>query len=214
MNKDQIEIGSVYLAKVGSRSVEVRIDSAISRGGWNATSLATNKPIRIKDVRHLKPAKNKMTDAAVAPIENAGADESPVVAPNEEPSSIPDVAALDSDLAPAVVDETPAAADDQGTPSAPEAKAPEKAADKSATQAQPGKGMSCLDAAEAVLKAQGRPLRCQEMIDLMKQQGLWSTTAPTPHATLYSAILREISSKGSASRFRKAERGLFELAGA
>jgi hypothetical protein len=33
----------------------------------------------------------------------------------------------------------------------------------------------------------------------------------TPHATLYSAILREIQKKGDDARFRKAERGRFIL---
>ncbi len=34
----------------------------------------------------------------------------------------------------------------------------------------------------------------------------------TPHATLYSAILREIGTKGKGARFKKTERGKFALA--
>ena len=49
------------------------------------------------------------------------------------------------------------------------------------------------------------------MVEEMKDKGLWSTTAPTPAATLYSAILREITTKGRESRFRKTDRGHFGL---
>jgi hypothetical protein len=48
------------------------------------------------------------------------------------------------------------------------------------------------------------------MVEAMKQRGLWSSDAPTPAATLSSAILREMK-KGSASRFNKVGRGLFAL---
>jgi hypothetical protein len=34
----------------------------------------------------------------------------------------------------------------------------------------------------------------------------------TPHSTLYAAILREITTKGAASRLIKADRGKFALA--
>lgn len=45
----------------------------------------------------------------------------------------------------------------------------------------------------------------------MQDQGIWaSPNGKTPEATLYSAILREITHKGDQSRFRKLERGLFE----
>ncbi len=41
-------------------------------------------------------------------------------------------------------------------------------------------------------------------------EGLWtSPNGKTPHATLYSAILREINTKGAESRFTKVERGQF-----
>ncbi len=42
--------------------------------------------------------------------------------------------------------------------------------------------------------------------------GYWSSPGgKTPHATLYSAILREIRKKGKDARFKKTERGRFEL---
>jgi len=61
-----------------------------------------------------------------------------------------------------------------------------------------------------VLKAAGRPMRAQELIAAMAAQGLWKSPAgKTPHATLYAAMTREARDKGSASRFRKTDRGLF-----
>lgn len=71
--------------------------------------------------------------------------------------------------------------------------------------------MSCLDAAAEVLKAAGEPMRCKAMIDAMWSRKLWTSDAPTPHQTLASALMREITKKGSASRFRKADRGQFTL---
>jgi hypothetical protein len=74
------------------------------------------------------------------------------------------------------------------------------------------KRVSAIDAAAQILQAAGKPMRSQELIAAMTEQGLWSSPAgKTPHATLYSAILREIGTKGDASRFAKVERGLFEF---
>jgi hypothetical protein len=71
--------------------------------------------------------------------------------------------------------------------------------------------LSCLDAAVAVLKAAGEPLQTKVMVERMKEKGLWSTNAPTPAATLYSAILREMKTKGGDARFKKTDRGHFAL---
>ena len=55
-------------------------------------------------------------------------------------------------------------------------------------------------------------MNSKEMIATMQTLGLWTSPAgKTPHATLYSAILREIDTKGAAARFRKVERGKFEF---
>jgi hypothetical protein len=53
-------------------------------------------------------------------------------------------------------------------------------------------------------------MNCQEMIDAMAAKGYWSSPKGlTPSATLYSAILREVNTKGAAARFKKTERGKF-----
>ncbi len=72
------------------------------------------------------------------------------------------------------------------------------------------KRTSALDAAAEVLKTSDGPMRAKEMIEAMAARGLWSSpNGKTPEATLYAAIIREITTKGTASRFRKTERGLF-----
>jgi hypothetical protein len=92
------------------------------------------------------------------------------------------------------------------------AKAPSAKA-KKATTDKP-KRTSALDAAATVLNKAGKPMRSQELIDAMAAQGLWkSPGGKTPHATLYAAILREITAKGKAARFKKIDRGQFEFAG-
>jgi hypothetical protein len=46
----------------------------------------------------------------------------------------------------------------------------------------------------------------------MAKKRLWTSPGgKTPHATLISAILREIQAKGKDARFKKAERGKFAI---
>ena len=72
------------------------------------------------------------------------------------------------------------------------------------------KKVSCLDAAAKVLGEAGQPMTCQEMIEAMAKKGYWSSPGgQTPAATLYSAILRELTNKGTDARFVKTERGKF-----
>ena len=83
---------------------------------------------------------------------------------------------------------------------------------KGADRQRKPKRVSALDAAAQVLSKAGKPMGAQELIAAMAEQGLWKSPAgKTPHATLYAAMLREVAAKGSASRFRKVDRGLFEL---
>ena len=72
------------------------------------------------------------------------------------------------------------------------------------------KRVSALDAAAQVLQAEGKPMPSKALIEAMAAQGLWTSPGgKTPHATLYAAMLREITAKGSQARFRKVERGQF-----
>jgi vancomycin resistance protein YoaR len=82
-------------------------------------------------------------------------------------------------------------------------------AKKAAKPAQPKK-ISALDAAARVLSESGTAMTTKEMIEAMAAKGYWqSPGGQTPHATLYSAILRELAAKGKDARFKKTERGKF-----
>jgi len=169
MKKDQVKVGGLYAAKVSDKLVTVRIDSAHSGGGWNATNTATGKRIRIKSAQRLRRAVKDRSAAGEAPEEK-----------------------------------TPAAAEDA-------LKTTKKAKAKK-SEPKP-KRVGALDAAAQVLKAAGQPMRAQELIAAMAEQGLWSSPAgKTPHATLYAAMMREARDKGTESRFRKVDRGMFEYA--
>jgi hypothetical protein len=72
------------------------------------------------------------------------------------------------------------------------------------------KRVSGLDAAAKVLEESGQPMTAKEMVEAADAKGYWkSPSGKTPHQTIVSAIIREITTKGDASRFTKAERGKF-----
>jgi len=74
------------------------------------------------------------------------------------------------------------------------------------------KKTGALDAAAKVLGEAKAPMTTKEMVEAMAARGYWkSPGGKTPDRTLYSAILREIVTKGKESRFKKTERGKFAL---
>jgi hypothetical protein len=86
----------------------------------------------------------------------------------------------------------------------PKAKAPRQRAGK----------LSALDAAAQVLASANEPMTTKALIDAMAAKGYWTSPGgKTPQATLYSAILREINTKGAEARFQKTDRGQFALKG-
>ena len=55
-------------------------------------------------------------------------------------------------------------------------------------------------------------MNAKAMIEAMSAKGYWTSPGgKTPHATLYSAILREIDTKVADARFKKTERGMFAI---
>ena len=87
--------------------------------------------------------------------------------------------------------------------------APKKKAAKKAVEKKP----SAIDMAAKVLADTKEPMTTKQMVDTMAEKGLWTSPGgKTPDRTLYSAILREIATKGKESRFKKTERGKFALA--
>ena len=73
-----------------------------------------------------------------------------------------------------------------------------------------GRGGQGTVTAAKVLADAKEPMTTKAMIEAMATKGLWSSpNGQTPAATLYSAILREIKTKGKEARFKKSDRGLF-----
>ncbi len=208
MKQNEVKIGNTYTAKVSDRLTKVRIDSKHSSGkGWNATNLATGKRIHIKSAQRLRAAAGEPAKGA---------------AKSDAPKPDPKDAAPKADKSPTSKTKTkvgPVAK--EAAPSARRAtrggQAPKdgtakpRPVAKSKGDAKP-KRVSAIDAAVQVLQKAGTPMNTKEMIAAMHEQGLWSSpTGKTPHATLYSAILREMTTRGADARFRKVERGNFEF---
>ncbi len=210
MKQNEIKIGNTYTAKVSDRLTKVRIDSKHSSGkGWNATNIATGKRIHIKSAQRLRsaasePAKEAAKSDAPKPEAKAAApkvDKSPTSKTKTKVAPVAKEAAPDATRA------------NRGGDTAKGDAKPRPVA-KSKGDAKP-KRVSAIDAAVQVLQQAGAPMNTKEMIAAMHEQGLWQSPAgKTPHATLYSAILREMTTKGADARFRKVERGRFEHSGA
>jgi hypothetical protein len=136
-------------------------------------------------------ARKQRAPAETVPVETTTPETTtPATAPIEQP------AAQQTPVAPAPQAETVAEEKPKGREKEKAAPTPKK--------------LSAIDAAAQVLAEATQPMNCQEMIDAMSKKKLWTTPGgQTPHATLYSAILREIAKKGKESRFTKTERGKF-----
>jgi len=92
-----------------------------------------------------------------------------------------------------------------------DAKAPRKR-DTGERRAKGARRASGLDAAAQVLAEADEPMSCKAIVERMLTKGLWQTSGRTPSATIYAAMTREIAAKDDDARFRKVERGRFELA--
>lgn len=87
---------------------------------------------------------------------------------------------------------------------------PTKATRKSKAEPSADKQLSAVDAAAKLLAETKEPLTCKAMIEGIAAKGWWTSPGgKTPHATLYSAIIREIFVRGNDARFVKTERGKF-----
>ena len=189
MKKAEVKIGGKYYANVSGNRCEIRIDAEKPRGGWDATNLATGKKILIKSAQRLqgevgaKRGRAKVTtEGNVTVVEN-------------EPATVETIGG-ETSTAVAVL------------------KKPRKAKAASNETADAGeKRLSCVAAALKVLSESGEPMNAQELITAMEAKGYWTSPGgKTPHATLYSAILRDLA-KGDDSKFVKTERGRFTVRG-
>ena len=231
MKKSEINIGGIYVAKVTGKLARIRIDRENARGGWDATNLETKRRVRIKSARRLRHEVDPHHDAVTDPKDDGHHDES---GRDGEPhdaddrcstSHCPGRPVLEYLGRPLCQECWQRQAEDT---TAPESSAPaiqtmsldhEEAigeADSDAEQNAPdnakGRRLSALDAAATVLTTAQAPMRCRELIEAMAAQGLWtSPNGKMPHATLNSALIREIRRRGNQSRFRRCGRGMFRL---
>ena len=88
-------------------------------------------------------------------------------------------------------------------------------AEKPATakKGKPARKTSLLDHAVEILKKAKEPMTCKEITEQVMKSTDWTTNGKTPHATLYSAVIREIAEKKAESRFKKMDRGMFSYSG-
>ena len=204
MKKNEVEIGKLYTAKVTNRLVQVRIDAENRHGGWDATNLETGKKVRIQSAQRLRSAVGGDSAATGGKKAKGHKKAQAAAEPQPAPTSAPTVEDVPSAEP---VSAEPASTD----PAAVEATDNPKRTRAPKTPKEPKeKRMSGLDAAAKVLQERGEPMNAKEMIEAAETKGYWkSPGGKTPHATLYSAIIREIATKGTAARFQKAERGRF-----
>ena len=149
-----------------------------------------------------------------APAE-VGGDE-PQPASQAELEAAPPQAVEQADTTTATTEQTSPATEQAAVTTQPEATpapAQPKRQRQTKTPAEPKeKKLSALDAAAKVLGESGQAMTTQEMIDAMAFKGYWSSPGgQTPAATLYSALLRELKTKGDQARFVKAAPGRFAL---
>ena len=185
MKKDEVKIGETYTAKVSDKVVPVRIDKENPRGGWDATNLVTNKQVRIKSAQRLRGRVSaSATDADTS---------------TQKPAAKPPVKKKLTAAERKARRQQPPAKADKPKPAAKKTGAPKE------------KKLSLIDAAVQVLGKAKEPMGTKQIVEKITEQNLWSPRSggKTPHATLYSAILREIATKGKDARFKKAERGHF-----
>jgi len=183
MKKDEIKIGQCYEAKVSDRIVSVRIDSANSHGGWNATNTATGKRIRIKSAQRLRRAIGEDAPAGRRAKKAA------------EPAVNPTVEVITGQPVPEP---------------APEKKTRTR---KPAAEPKPKRVSALDAAAQVLADAGQPMRAREMIEAMTAQGLWSSPNGKTPEATLYAAIVREIATKGDAARFRKVERGQFQHAG-
>jgi hypothetical protein len=95
----------------------------------------------------------------------------------------------------------------------PDKKKSAKASKSQRAAAATPKKLSALNAAVRVLEETKKAMSCPELIEVMATKGYWTSPGgKTPAATLYSALLRELQTKGKEARFKKTERGKFARA--
>jgi hypothetical protein len=206
-------------------SVKIKWDDG-EQVTWNRDSLA-GRPIEFVDADDSATAEpHAERPATPVAAEEAAQEDTLVQTPEPSSEASPSGLAADvplSESEPAALSDEPlaaaetAVAEPVAVESAPAdqisiATEPKRRRKAKKSETAPGsaKKLSALDAAAKVLAEADTAMTCQEMIEAMAAKGYWTSPAgKTPDATLYSAILREIGTKGADARFVKTQRGQF-----
>jgi hypothetical protein len=212
MQKNEVKLGGVYTAKVTNKLVQVRIDAESRYGGWDATNMTTGKKVRIKSAQRLRAAvgddgakkargaKKAKAAAEPQPAETSTPTIEEVAGAEQSASACPNCGSTERD------EDGDCAKCHEPKPAKPEGK-PKRA--RSKKEPKP-KRMSGLDAAAKVLEESSEPMNVKQIVEVAESKGYWkSPGGKTPWATVYSAIIREVKTRGQDARFRKAERGRF-----
>lgn len=190
MKKNNVQLGKVYAVKVSGSVVPVRLERENPHGGWDGTNVKTRKQVRVKTAQRLRGLWPTRTMPITAEPEATTPEEAQAVHHADQEN--------------ARLDEERRTAPDGQTAS-------ERAMTESG-QIMKKERPSLLNLAAKVLAEAGEPLGCQQMVERVLATRLWQTEGKTPSATLYSAILREVTTRGEMSRFRKVDKGKFVAA--
>ncbi len=209
MKKDQVQIGQLYAAKITDKIVPVRIDAEHKDGGWTATNTQTNRKVRIKTAQKLRnkigstPKDDGDTPTKRQPVKKklSAAERKKLLAQHKADQENARLRE-EREASPEGMTASEAAMSKSAKPK--RAKKPKDAPVKD-------KKLSLIGAAAQVLGKNKEPMSCKDMVNEVIAAGLWTPgDGKTPHATLYSAILRDL--KSETPRFEKVDRGQFTLA--
>ena len=204
----KVVLGHVYSVAVGGSYLPVRADKVLGHGRYEGTVLRPGGKEETIKFSTDRVRGDGQPEEQWRKKQEAGEQE-------RESQALQTAAKVASKVLGVPVGVVPACASHADRP--PKAKA---AGDLPASQAGPKPRkkaerkdgtMSGLDAAAKVLADAGEPLNCKTIVERAIEKGYWKTGGKTPAATIYAAILREIQKKGDASRFAKADRGMFTL---
>lgn len=202
--KKQVVLGHVYSVAVGGSYLPVRADKSIGHGRYEGTVFQPDGKQKTVKFSTDRVRGDGQPEDQWRKKQEAGKQE-------RETHALQTAAKVASKVLGVPVGVVPACASHADRPpkakdvkAAGEPKPRKKAERKDGT-------MSGLDAAAKVLTDAGEPLNSKTIVERAIEKGYWKTGGKTPSATVYAAILREIQKKGEASRFAKADRGMFTL---
>ena len=208
MKKAEVKVGETYAVKVSGNVVPVVIDEEHPNGGWVGTNQETNRQVRVKSAQRLRCP----WDDYLARGDEALGEDEPDATGRDTGAKGEKKPKREAKDAKAKKRATRAKTGVPSEASAKEGAQPTSPDTNRATKAKGTRGLSGLDAAAKVLEEAGEPLSCKAIVERAFEKGYWRSEGKTPHATVYSAILREMQKKGDGARFRKVERGKFALA--